>query len=112
MNTARKKLVAKPQRKDICHNKVRLIFCSGKVFYDLFHTRARLKLESKVAITRIEQLAPFPFMEVALSAFRTTFKYSSSILQTMFIHVFDSLFAIVGQCSESCLTMFDSSAKI
>ena len=38
-----------------------LIFCSGKVYYDLDEKRTELGLQSKVAIVRIEQLSPFPF---------------------------------------------------
>ncbi len=38
----------------------RVILCSGKVFYELEDERARLGLEDKVALVRLEQLAPFP----------------------------------------------------
>jgi 2-oxoglutarate dehydrogenase E1 component len=41
-------------------NKVkRIVFCSGKVYYDLFEARAKAKIDD-VAIVRIEQLYPFP----------------------------------------------------
>jgi 2-oxoglutarate dehydrogenase E1 component len=37
----------------------RIVFCSGKVFYDLLETRRERQLKN-VAIVRIEQLYPFP----------------------------------------------------
>ncbi|GIX96950.1 2-oxoglutarate dehydrogenase-like, mitochondrial [Caerostris extrusa] len=39
----------------------RVVFCTGKVFYDLIKKRAESKRDSSVAIVRIEQLCPFPF---------------------------------------------------
>ncbi len=42
----------------------RLVFCSGKVFYDLLEARRSEHLEG-VAIVRIEQLYPFPVREYA-----------------------------------------------
>ncbi|KTG00889.1 hypothetical protein cypCar_00028950 [Cyprinus carpio] len=39
----------------------RLIFCTGKVYYDLTKERKTRGLEDTVAISRIEQLSPFPF---------------------------------------------------
>jgi len=50
--------------------KARLIFCSGKVFYDLQHARAARKLDGVVALARLEQIAPFPSMDVVLSISR------------------------------------------
>jgi 2-oxoglutarate dehydrogenase E1 component len=38
----------------------RVIFCSGKVYYDLVDERAKQDI-SDVAIVRLEQIAPFPF---------------------------------------------------
>uniref|UniRef100_T1JD00 2-oxoglutarate dehydrogenase complex component E1 n=1 Tax=Strigamia maritima TaxID=126957 RepID=T1JD00_STRMM len=42
-------------------NVKRHIFCSGKVYYELNKERAARKLENEVAISRIEQICPFPF---------------------------------------------------
>ncbi|CAG9465847.1 unnamed protein product [Pedinophyceae sp. YPF-701] len=39
----------------------RLIFCSGKLYFELAEQRAKNGQEDEVAICRIEQLAPFPF---------------------------------------------------
>ncbi|KAG9488790.1 hypothetical protein GDO78_005012 [Eleutherodactylus coqui] len=39
----------------------RLIFCTGKVYYDLTKERSTRGMEADVAITRVEQLSPFPF---------------------------------------------------
>lgn len=39
----------------------RVIFCSGKVYYDLKKARAEKKLDDKVAIARVEQISPFPY---------------------------------------------------
>uniref|UniRef100_A0A8B9RG91 2-oxoglutarate dehydrogenase complex component E1 n=1 Tax=Astyanax mexicanus TaxID=7994 RepID=A0A8B9RG91_ASTMX len=39
----------------------RIIFCTGKVYYDLTKERKSRGMEETVAIARIEQLSPFPF---------------------------------------------------
>lgn len=39
----------------------RVIFCSGKVYYDLKKARADKNVEDKVAIARVEQISPFPY---------------------------------------------------
>merc|ERR1739838_149519 len=39
----------------------RILFCSGKVYYDMVKERERRNFDEKVAIVRIEQMAPFPF---------------------------------------------------
>ena len=38
-----------------------MIFCTGKVYYDLTKARAAGELESDIAISRVEQICPFPF---------------------------------------------------
>jgi len=42
----------------------RVIFCTGKVYYDLLEARDKRAIRD-VALVRIEQLAPFPFAKVA-----------------------------------------------
>jgi len=42
----------------------RVVFCSGKIFYELMEEREKLKI-TDVAVIRIEQLAPFPWDKVA-----------------------------------------------
>uniref|UniRef100_A0A4W6E122 2-oxoglutarate dehydrogenase complex component E1 n=1 Tax=Lates calcarifer TaxID=8187 RepID=A0A4W6E122_LATCA len=42
----------------------RLIFCTGKVYYELTKERKNRGMEGSVAIARIEQLSPFPFDQV------------------------------------------------
>jgi 2-oxoglutarate dehydrogenase E1 component len=39
----------------------RLVFCTGKIYYELAKERVARGLEKDVAITRIEQLCPFPW---------------------------------------------------
>ncbi|GMH36333.1 hypothetical protein BSKO_04201 [Bryopsis sp. KO-2023] len=42
-------------------NVKRVVFCSGKVFYELHAKREQLEKTEEVALIRIEQLCPFPF---------------------------------------------------
>ncbi|XP_011330712.1 2-oxoglutarate dehydrogenase, mitochondrial isoform X2 [Ooceraea biroi] len=39
----------------------RLLFCSGKVYYELKKSRAERNLDDKIAIARVEQISPFPY---------------------------------------------------
>ncbi|XP_077478669.1 2-oxoglutarate dehydrogenase complex component E1 isoform X1 [Stigmatopora argus] len=39
----------------------RLVFCTGKIFYELRRERATRDLDAVVALVRVEQLSPFPF---------------------------------------------------
>jgi len=41
-------------------NVKRVVFCSGKIYYELLETRRKEKVID-VALVRVEQLAPFPF---------------------------------------------------
>lgn len=42
-------------------NVKKIIFCTGKVYYEIVKERNAKGLDKDVAITRIEQLCPFPF---------------------------------------------------
>lgn len=42
-------------------NVKKLIFCSGKVYYDLKKYRDEKGLTNEIAITRVEQVSPFPY---------------------------------------------------
>ena len=42
----------------------KIVFCTGKIYYELADERERLKRKD-IAIIRIEQLAPFPWDKVA-----------------------------------------------
>lgn len=48
----------------------RVVFCTGKVFYEIHAERERLGAQNDVAVVRIEQLAPFPFDLVARELYR------------------------------------------
>ncbi|XP_058835200.1 2-oxoglutarate dehydrogenase complex component E1 isoform X3 [Topomyia yanbarensis] len=39
----------------------KLIFCSGRVYYDILKARRERQLESEIAISRLEQISPFPY---------------------------------------------------
>uniref|UniRef100_A0A8C4V188 2-oxoglutarate dehydrogenase complex component E1 n=1 Tax=Falco tinnunculus TaxID=100819 RepID=A0A8C4V188_FALTI len=46
----------------------RVLFCTGKVYYDLTRERKARQMEADVAVTRVEQLSPFPFDLLQLEA--------------------------------------------
>lgn len=39
----------------------KLVLCTGKIYYDLVKARTQFGLDDDIAISRIEQLSPFPF---------------------------------------------------
>ncbi|XP_035734474.1 2-oxoglutarate dehydrogenase, mitochondrial-like [Vespa mandarinia] len=43
----------------------KILFCTGKIYYDLIAERKTKQLEDKIAIVRIEQICPFPYHLVA-----------------------------------------------
>jgi 2-oxoglutarate dehydrogenase E1 component len=59
--TAFRPVIAEGVHKDV----ERVVFCSGKVYYDLAAHMETAGLNSKVALVRLEQLYPFPEAEVA-----------------------------------------------
>ncbi len=54
----------------------RIIFCSGKIFYELLQRRRKIK-NSDAAIVRLEQFYPFPEMQLktAIQKYKQTRKY-------------------------------------
>uniref|UniRef100_A0A674EH74 2-oxoglutarate dehydrogenase complex component E1 n=1 Tax=Salmo trutta TaxID=8032 RepID=A0A674EH74_SALTR len=48
----------------------RIVFCTGKVYYELTRERNNRGNDDTVAITRIEQLSPFPFDQVKVETDR------------------------------------------
>ncbi|XP_061936223.1 2-oxoglutarate dehydrogenase complex component E1 isoform X5 [Apis cerana] len=58
------------------NNVKRVLFCSGKIYYDLKKARAEKNLDDKVAIIRVEQISPFPYDLVKKEAV----KYSNADL--------------------------------
>lgn len=46
----------------------KLVFCSGRVYYDLKKARAERGLEDEIAIARLEQISPFPWDAVEAEA--------------------------------------------
>ncbi len=55
----------------------RLVFCSGKVYYDLLEKRREESIDN-IAIVRVEQLYPFPYTE--MSAIIATYPNASQIV--------------------------------
>ncbi|XP_031785214.2 2-oxoglutarate dehydrogenase, mitochondrial-like [Nasonia vitripennis] len=43
----------------------KILFCSGKVYYELYAERKEKGLENEIAILRVEQICPFPYRLVA-----------------------------------------------
>ncbi|KAK9500382.1 hypothetical protein O3M35_001659 [Rhynocoris fuscipes] len=39
----------------------KLLFCTGKVYYDISQAIKKKQLESSIALTRVEQITPFPY---------------------------------------------------
>jgi len=43
------------------HKVKKLVFCSGRVYYDLTKARKERNVEDDIAIARVEQISPFPY---------------------------------------------------
>lgn len=52
----------------------KLLFCTGKVYYDLVKARKEKGLEDQISISRVEQICPFPYGKVI----KEIEKYSSA----------------------------------
>ena len=67
-----------------------IIFCTGKIYYELEEERARENI-SDIAIVRIEQLAPFPIkqFEALLKKYPKAEKYWTYILRVLPGHQFE-----------------------
>lgn len=59
--TAFKRVIPDPITSNDPSSVKRLVFCTGKIYYDLAKERSSRGLDSSVAISRIEQLCPFPW---------------------------------------------------
>lgn len=46
----------------------RILFCSGKVYYEVAAERARNKLQNNIAMTRLEQVLLFSLLSVFFTA--------------------------------------------
>ena len=56
----------------------RIIFCSGKIYYDLVAERSRIGADSSVAIIRIEQI--YPFHHQMIQAIMSSYHAATSIV--------------------------------
>ena len=54
----------KPVLADLVDDPKRVVFLTGKLYYDLIKEHNARGLDDKVAFVRIEELSPFPFEEV------------------------------------------------
>lgn len=57
-----------------CPSVDRIVFVSGKLYYDLAKARAERGLTSNIAIIRVEELCPFPFEAISavIQSYRAT----------------------------------------
>jgi 2-oxoglutarate dehydrogenase E1 component len=42
----------------------KIVFCTGKVFVDIFNARNQTKTDDKIAVIRVEQICPFPYDQI------------------------------------------------
>ena len=55
-----KRLIPDSQAETKVNSIKKVLFCTGKVYYDLLKERSERGLDDKIALVRVEQLAPFP----------------------------------------------------
>ncbi len=56
----------------------RVIFCSGKIYYELLEERKSFRKNKKIAIVRLEQIYPFP--EAALSKILKSYRNAQTVV--------------------------------
>lgn len=54
-----------PPNSDQARAVLKVLFCTGKVYYELLDARKETNLEKEIAICRIEQISPFPFSKIS-----------------------------------------------
>ncbi|XP_014291050.1 2-oxoglutarate dehydrogenase-like, mitochondrial isoform X2 [Halyomorpha halys] len=54
-----------PPNSDLAQGVKKVLFCTGKVYYELLDARDEANLKKEIAICRVEQISPFPFLAIS-----------------------------------------------